>query len=48
MNEVLSIEENNIKALYRRAVAFSNLGDYTNAKEDLNDALKLDPNNVDI
>lgn len=44
------LKENNklIKVLFRRSLAFIGLGDFENAKNDLNNALIIDPNNIDI
>lgn len=41
-SSVLKIEANNVKALYRRAVANRKLGEYTKARDDLRNALKHD------
>lgn len=46
-NKVLDIEHNNIKALYRRAVANTHLKEYEIAKRDLVQLLSLDPENSD-
>lgn len=44
----LPAEQTNSKALYRRGVARSNLGLLDEAKEDLLEALKTEPNSKDI
>ena len=44
----LNIKPENVKALYRRAQAFTMLNDYDEAIQDLNTAGALEPNNSDI
>ena len=44
-SKVLSIKSDNVKALYRRAVASRKVNDYDTCKADLKQALKLDPGN---
>lgn len=44
----LEIDKNNVKALYRRAVAHRQLGDLDRAKADLKVALQNDPANVAV
>jgi len=46
--KVLKIDENNCKALYRIAVAFTKRGEYDKAEESLRKALKLEPNNSEM
>jgi len=46
--KALEIDSTNVKALYRRAAAKRKMGDWTDAKEDLKKALKLDPTNVAV
>ncbi|XP_076289092.1 tetratricopeptide repeat protein 9C [Lasioglossum baleicum] len=43
--KILSKESNNIKALYRRGVAYGNLKDVEKAVADLENAVSLEPNN---
>ena len=45
---VLEIEEENVKALYRRGIAHLNLEDFDQCKEDLLSAYELQPKNRDI
>lgn len=47
-SSVLKIEADNVKALYRRAVANRKLGEYTKARDDLRQALKHDATNSAI
>ena len=44
-SDALLLEENNIKALYRRAVAYLSLNDLDNAESDISLGIKLDHNN---
>ena len=44
----LQVDSDNVKALYRRAVAHRKLGDVKEARDDLKQALKLDANNVAV
>ena len=44
-SKALSIKSDNVKALYRRAVASRKVNDYDTCKADLKQALKLDPGN---
>ncbi|XP_066957253.1 uncharacterized protein [Macrobrachium rosenbergii] len=46
--KVLEVESTNIKALYRRAVANTELQNYEEAESDLKLALTMDPHNVPI
>lgn len=46
-NAALDIDSTNIKALYRRGVAFAGLGSYAEAEADFNAVLRLDPSNRD-
>lgn len=41
----LALDGNNVKALFRRAVASSRMGDFSEAKQDLTALLKIDPDN---
>ena len=41
----LKIDDKNVKALYRRAVAHKKMGDLEKARDDLKEALKHDPSN---
>lgn len=45
---LLGVDENNVKALYRRAVANTEMQNYELAAEDLRTALVLDPNNKSL
>jgi tetratricopeptide (TPR) repeat protein len=45
---VLCIDRSNVKARYRRAIAHRKLGNYEDARHDLREALKQDPNNVPV
>jgi len=47
-SRALEIDDKNVKALYRRAVASRAMGDVDAAKSDLRSALKVEPNNVSI
>jgi tetratricopeptide (TPR) repeat protein len=47
-NKALAVDPNNVKALYRRAVANRKLGDLDEARKDLKEALKQDPENVAV
>eukprot|EP00934_Nitzschia_sp_Nitz4_P001172 Nitzschia sp. Nitz4//scaffold2_size372955//143616//144821//NITZ4_000404-RA/size372955-processed-gene-0.25-mRNA-1//1//CDS//3329546721//1172//frame0 len=44
----LQIDANNVKALFRRALAYRQMGDYELAKADLKQALQLDANNTAV
>ena len=44
-SKALEIDPINVKALYRRAVAYRKLGDAESARSDLREALKHEPNN---
>uniref|UniRef100_A0A7N0U538 peptidylprolyl isomerase n=1 Tax=Kalanchoe fedtschenkoi TaxID=63787 RepID=A0A7N0U538_KALFE len=46
--KVLELESTNVKALYRRAQAYINLGDLDVAELDIKKALELDPENRDV
>ncbi|KAL9669303.1 hypothetical protein QQ045_006847 [Rhodiola kirilowii] len=46
--KVLELESTNVKALYRRAQAYINLGDLDVAEFDVKKALELDPENRDV
>ncbi|CAM8985168.1 unnamed protein product [Rhodiola kirilowii] len=46
--KVLELESTNVKALYRRAQAYINLGDLDVAEFDIKKALELDPENRDV
>ena len=43
--QVLELESNNVKALYRRAQAYIQLADLDLAEFDIKKALEIDPNN---
>lgn len=45
-NKVLFVEQNNIKALFRRAVAYMETQEFEEAKEDLNRVQQLEPENA--
>lgn len=45
-DKVLRRDENNVKALYRRAVARENLKDYERALEDMSRVVELEPTNL--
>ena len=47
-SSALDIDPSNVKALYRRAVAWRQLGDTDSAKADLKQALQQDPANVTV
>lgn len=47
-DKLLTENINNIKVLYRRALSYIGLGDFENAKKDLNLALTIEPNNQDV
>jgi len=47
-SKALEIDETNIKALYRRGVAYRALGDVKKASNDLRTAFKLDPENREV
>lgn len=44
-NKVLDRDVNNVKALYRRGIAYGNLQNYENSVDDLKKVLSLEPNN---
>jgi FK506-binding protein 4/5 len=44
----LELDSNNIKALYRRGVAYTETDQWDLAKQDLQRALELDPNNAEV
>eukprot|EP00816_Leptocylindrus_hargravesii_P001839 CAMPEP_0196809880 /NCGR_PEP_ID=MMETSP1362-20130617/9751_1 /TAXON_ID=163516 /ORGANISM="Leptocylindrus danicus, Strain CCMP1856" /LENGTH=542 /DNA_ID=CAMNT_0042184699 /DNA_START=11 /DNA_END=1636 /DNA_ORIENTATION=+ len=46
--KALEIDEKNIKALFRRAVAYRSLGNLDKANKDLRKALKLNPDNREV
>ncbi|KAK7395412.1 hypothetical protein VNO78_15970 [Psophocarpus tetragonolobus] len=46
--KVLDLEGTNVKALYRRAQAYMQLGDLDLAEFDIKKALEIDPNNRDV
>ena len=46
--KVLENDANNSKLLHRRAVAYINQADYDKAQTDLEEAIKLDPQNVEL
>jgi Flp pilus assembly protein TadD len=48
VHQVLKIEPENIKALYRRGKSYLEENDLDNAERDLNLALKIDKNDKDI
>ena len=48
LKKVLEIEPSNVKALYRRGIALSGIGEYLNALDDLNRAAGLDPENKEV
>lgn len=43
-DKVLNLDKENVKGFYRRSVAFTGLGMYEEAWQDIQTALKLDPN----
>ncbi|XP_011496220.1 PREDICTED: FK506-binding protein-like [Ceratosolen solmsi marchali] len=45
-SKILNKENHNVKALYRRGVAYGNLKDYENAVNDLKNAIFFDPKNA--
>lgn len=45
-NKILAKDENNVKALYRRGVAFGKLGNIEKAVPDLKKVITLEPNNT--
>lgn len=47
-SKCLSIDSNNVKALFRRGQARMNLKDYDEAIGDFNRALELEPDNVEV
>ncbi|CAI9776600.1 unnamed protein product [Fraxinus pennsylvanica] len=46
--KVLELESTNVKALYRRAQAYTNMADLDLAKFDIKKALEIDPDNRDV
>ncbi|CAE8688535.1 unnamed protein product, partial [Polarella glacialis] len=47
-DKVLSIDERNVKALFRRATALGGLREFERAFEDLASATRLDPDNSEL
>lgn len=47
-SKALEADPTNVKALYRRGLAYSNFSNFDDAKTDFEDALKLDPSNQEI
>lgn len=47
-SQALKVDPSNVKALYRRAMAHRKLGNAAEARIDLKEALKYDPNNVAV
>lgn len=47
-SDALKIEPNHVKALYRRSLAYLQLGKLDEAKEDLQKAIKLEPSNTSL
>jgi len=47
-SKVLQLDKKNVKALFRRGVARTHLGDYYDAREDLKKANSLDPKNKEV
>lgn len=47
-NEAIALEQNNVKALYRRGIANVKLCNYENAVNDLNEALRLETGNREV
>lgn len=45
-DKALDIDSNNIKSLYRRAIAFMNIQKYDEAKNDLNKIMQIEPSNT--
>merc|ERR1711924_74458 len=48
VDEVLKIDENNIKAKFRKATAMEKLGDIDGAAKEVKAALKIEPENSDL
>ncbi|XP_073039272.1 LOW QUALITY PROTEIN: peptidyl-prolyl cis-trans isomerase FKBP62-like [Primulina eburnea] len=46
--KVLELESTNVKALYRRAQAYTNVGDLDLAERDIKKALEIDPDNREV
>jgi len=46
--KALELDSKNVKALWRRGAAKTDMGDWMDAKRDLNDALQMDPNNKTV
>ena len=44
----LEIDNNNVKALFRRATAYAGIKEYELAINDCQTAISIDPNNVDV
>jgi len=45
---VLNLDKTNVKALYRKGLAYRLMGEYVSAEKDYNAALELDPNNAEV
>lgn len=43
--DALKIQNNNVKALYRRAIAYTRLDQFKEAQKDIDEGFKIDPNN---
>ena len=46
--DALKIDQNNVKALYRRAIALTLLDQFKEARADIDKAIELDPNNKSL
>jgi len=46
-NKALEIDSTNIKALFRKGLAFASLDEWANAEENFNKVLELEPDNKD-
>merc|ERR1712151_1138546 len=47
-DDVLSLDEENIKAMFRRSLCWEKLGEFEPAMKDIKKALKTDPENDDL
>jgi FK506-binding protein 4/5 len=47
-DKALDLDSKNVKALFRRGQAFTGMAEFDRARQDINDAIRLDPENADL